>query len=170
MARANSKNGDPPVTVTKKHPSRAKAPTRAQTAVTTLAVGLANNIQRALSFVWVTSRSYARRAVIVNGRLDPSAYGPKRAVGLTRPTRMPLPCLLPREPRTSEVRRIRLLSTSVHKDERARTNRPCPLEAIFRFPLSGSYLAVHPLQQRLALLVQLLVVAHQLQLLHRKVA
>src|SRR5918993_2861386 len=67
-ASANCRYGDPPVTVKKKVPSNAIAPTTAHTAVTTLEVRLAN--MRALPFVWwVTRRSYrgvnnARRKVI----------------------------------------------------------------------------------------------------------
>jgi hypothetical protein len=56
-ASANCRYGDPPVTVKKKVPSNAIAPTTAQMAVTTLEVRLAN--MRASPFVWwVTRRLY----------------------------------------------------------------------------------------------------------------
>jgi hypothetical protein len=56
-ASANCRYGDPPVTVKKKVPSNAIAPTTAQMAVTTLEVRLAN--MRASPFVWwVTRQSY----------------------------------------------------------------------------------------------------------------
>src|SRR5215208_1579665 len=55
-ARANCRYGDPPVTVKKKVPSNAIAPTTAQKAVTTLEDRLSNI--NASPFVWlVTSRS-----------------------------------------------------------------------------------------------------------------
>src|SRR5215211_944482 len=58
-ASANCRYGDPPVTVKKKVPSSAIAPTTAHTAVTTLEVRLSN--MRAPPFVWfVTRRSYGQ--------------------------------------------------------------------------------------------------------------
>jgi hypothetical protein len=58
-ASANCRYGDPPVTVNKKVPSSAIAPTTAHTAVTTLEVKLSN--MRALPFVWfVRRRSYGQ--------------------------------------------------------------------------------------------------------------
>jgi hypothetical protein len=54
-ASANCRYGDPPVTVKKKVPSNAIAPTTAHTAVTTLEVKLSN--MRALPFVWFVRRS-----------------------------------------------------------------------------------------------------------------
>jgi hypothetical protein len=54
-ASPNCRYGDPPVTVNKKVPSNAIAPTTAHTAVTTLEVKLSN--MRALPFVWFVRRS-----------------------------------------------------------------------------------------------------------------
>jgi hypothetical protein len=71
----------------------------------------------------------------------------------------------------SELLRIPLPCTRLNKGKRARTvGRPGPLRG-YRLPLLGGgvpYLAIHPLQQRLAPLASLLVVANHLQLLHRK--
>jgi len=57
-ASANCRYGDPPVTVKKKVPSNAIAPTTAHTAVTTLEVKLSN--MRALPFVWFVRKSSNR--------------------------------------------------------------------------------------------------------------
>src|SRR5215207_6670901 len=53
-ASANCRYGEPPVTVKKKVPSNATAPTTAHTVVTTLEVRLAN--MRASPFVWWVMR------------------------------------------------------------------------------------------------------------------
>src|SRR5215210_7341749 len=71
----------------------------------------------------------------------------------------------------SELRRIPLPRTPLNKGmKKGRSVSPRPSFAMVLWLLSGGpYLAVHPLEESLTLLVELLVVANHLHLLHRKV-